>query len=44
MDGSSITVFRHHDNDSTSIINNNVQSLCEDKEGNILAGTAMGLS
>ncbi|HEY1872669.1 MAG TPA: two-component regulator propeller domain-containing protein, partial [Chitinophagaceae bacterium] len=44
MDGSSITVFRHHDNDSTSIINNNVLSLCEDDKGNIWAGTATGLS
>lgn len=44
MDGSSITVFRHNDNDSASIISNSIISLTEDKEGNIWIGTGTGIS
>lgn len=44
IDGSSITVFRHRNNDSSSLINNDILSLTEDSLGNIWVGTPTGLS
>lgn len=44
MDGSAITVFRHRNNDSSSLISNNILSLAEDERGNIWIGTTGGLS
>ncbi len=44
MDGSSITIYRNREKDSTSLVNNNVLSLSEDESGNIWVGTSGGLS
>jgi signal transduction histidine kinase/ligand-binding sensor domain-containing protein len=43
MNGSSIKIFRHVDNDSNSISGNYITSLTEDKAGNIFFGTGNGL-
>ncbi len=44
MDGSSITIYRHADADSTSLISSDVHCLAEDTSGNIWLGTPEGLS
>ncbi|MCC7402315.1 MAG: hypothetical protein IT214_12615 [Chitinophagaceae bacterium] len=44
MDGSTITVFRHHNADSTSLVSDDINCLSEDSSGNILIGTQQGLS
>ena len=44
LDGSTITTFRHRENDSASLANNNVLSLAEDVSGNIWMGTGGGVS
>jgi signal transduction histidine kinase/ligand-binding sensor domain-containing protein len=44
IDGSSITIFKHRNHDSTSLVNNNVFSLAEDGNGNIWVGCSEGLS
>jgi signal transduction histidine kinase/ligand-binding sensor domain-containing protein len=44
FDGSQFKIFRNRLADSTSIIDNTVQSLLEDEDGNIWAGTFEGVS
>ena len=44
MDGSSIKIFGHSDNDRNSFISNNIISIAEEKDENIWIGTNEGLS
>jgi signal transduction histidine kinase/ligand-binding sensor domain-containing protein len=41
-DGQTMTVYRHDPNDQRSLSDNNVLSLCEDRQGNIWVGTHIG--
>lgn len=42
FDGSTFTVYRHHDNDAASLPVNEINCLYEDKEGRLWIGTAEG--
>lgn len=44
FDGLNFTVYRHKDNDSTSIGRGAVMAMVEDKEGNLWVGTSITLS
>lgn len=44
MDGSTITIYRHNDADSTSLISSDIHCLAEDTSGNIFIGTPEGVS
>ena len=43
-DGYSFRIFKSNASDSSSIINNNIYSLAEDRSGNIWVATSLGLS
>lgn len=42
-DGGNFSVFMHKKNDTTSILNNTISSICEDERGNIWGGTESGI-
>jgi signal transduction histidine kinase/ligand-binding sensor domain-containing protein/DNA-binding response OmpR family regulator len=42
FDGSTFTVYRHRDNDSTSLLSSDILSLCEDRSGTLWIGTGGG--
>ena len=44
VNGTSISNFKHNENDPTSISSNFVRNFCEDKQGNIWIGTFNGLN